>query len=539
MGTHNMNQSAHNNPWYVETFLAIGGWIAGLLGAAAIYSFSFLALWRSGISIATGALLIGGAFTLAGCAIGGYGKTYFARHLSIATIISGLTAATGGLAYSLYSILDSILDPIFSDDGTAAGLAGMATSGNLALVSYFIHRNVKDAILEFLLSLAVFVIFIGSIVILGGEKIGLQIGFLTSAIAIFVGVSSHTLEKQSRFSQNASAAILFGPLVYFLAISDNFLPSENVISPSAVFFSIRAILFIALFQGLWLLRKVVPVTIFSACLLLAVIAALFLADYGIAALAILVIGIAKGRRGLATIGVIAFAWSIGRYYYDLNLTLLTKSAIMAGMGLTTLAAALLLKPGAKARFSTNNADHPMTRDRRSKLAILVVFAALGTSLFLVNSSVYRLETAFADAKTIYLPLGPRDPRSLIQGDYMVLNFDRAIYPPSQAIHDLPRDGEVYLKQDEDGTITFSRIANKNDGPEANEIRIDYVKTGQRRLRYCPTTYFFQEGEAELYQEARFAVVLVTEEGMPRLIALADANRTIIAPQTNEADGALK
>jgi len=148
---------------------------------------------------------------------------------------------------------------------------------------------------------------------------------------------------------------------------------------------------------------------------------------------------------------------------------------------------------------------------------------------LVNSSVWRLESAFREANEIYLPLGPRDPRSIIQGDYMVLAYGAEIYPPDSAIWPLPRDGEVFLKLDENKVASFSRLPGAADSPEPDEIRIDYVKTADNRLRYVAESFFFQEGEARAFQPAAFAIVRVAPDGAARLVGLADANRVTLGP----------
>ena len=50
--------------------------------------------------------------------------------------------------------------------------------------------------------------------------------------------------------------------------------------------------------------------------------------------------------------------------------------------------------------------------------------ALGALLVLgvVNAAIVGKETIKREGDTVYLPLAPVDPRSLMQGDYMALRF---------------------------------------------------------------------------------------------------------------------
>ena len=57
----------------------------------------------------------------------------------------------------------------------------------------------------------------------------------------------------------------------------------------------------------------------------------------------------------------------------------------------------------------------------SKSAIGVTFSALAI-LALVNFSIYQQEQQLANGDIVVFDLAPVDPRSLMQGDYMALNY---------------------------------------------------------------------------------------------------------------------
>ena len=55
---------------------------------------------------------------------------------------------------------------------------------------------------------------------------------------------------------------------------------------------------------------------------------------------------------------------------------------------------------------------------RIKLALLLLLPVLGY----LNLGILSKESLKANGETILLELAPRDPRSLLQGDYMALNY---------------------------------------------------------------------------------------------------------------------
>lgn len=162
---------------------------------------------------------------------------------------------------------------------------------------------------------------------------------------------------------------------------------------------------------------------------------------------------------------------------------------------------------------------------REKLAV----AALAVILVLVNWSIAGKERHLADGQIVYLELAPVDPRSLMQGDYMALQFQLA-----NEIHDaLPKDpdavdwrhaidasdGFAVVAVDHRSVGTFQRI---DDGrPLAgNEVRMHYrVRAG--RVKLATNAWFFQEGHAEIYQPARFGQFRVDERGELLLAGMYD------------------
>ena len=125
-------------------------------------------------------------------------------------------------------------------------------------------------------------------------------------------------------------------------------------------------------------------------------------------------------------------------------------------------------------------------------------------------------------RTVLVPLAPVDPRSLFQGDYMALNFADAALPPS----DGPLRGKAVVELDDKGVAIYRRL---DDGTALGptEQRVAF-HPGAWGPIYAADSYFFEEGTADSFVGARFAVLKVREDGLAVLVALADAEGQPIA-----------
>lgn len=161
---------------------------------------------------------------------------------------------------------------------------------------------------------------------------------------------------------------------------------------------------------------------------------------------------------------------------------------------------------------------------------LVVFGVVLT-LGVANYSILDREQIIASGRPILLELQPVDPRSLIQGDYMRLRYASKTFPPDAMADRMPQKGTVVLTLDVNNVASFARL---DDGsPLAqDEVRIRYSNiqpTGE--LRIGAESFLFQEGQSEVFNDARFGILHVDEDGKSVLVGLADAaHQRISAPQ---------
>jgi uncharacterized membrane-anchored protein len=92
-----------------------------------------------------------------------------------------------------------------------------------------------------------------------------------------------------------------------------------------------------------------------------------------------------------------------------------------------------------------------------------------------------------------------------------------------------RTGIIVLALDADGVGTSGR---HDDGSPLgkNEMRLQYKYIlGRADLALGAESFFFQEGQAEIFQDARYGVLRVDEDGASVLVGLANSERQLITP----------
>ena len=149
---------------------------------------------------------------------------------------------------------------------------------------------------------------------------------------------------------------------------------------------------------------------------------------------------------------------------------------------------------------------------------VVILAGL-IILAVANYSIYSRERLLTEGNVVLLQLAPIDPRSLMQGDYMALRFHVANEIRSRIAEEALRDGYVVLTLDERRIGTFSRI---DDGTPsaANEARMRY-RMRDKQIKFATNAFFFQEGDAQLYNKARYGEFRVGGDGDSILTGMRD------------------
>ncbi|MCX7067098.1 MAG: GDYXXLXY domain-containing protein [Methylococcales bacterium] len=146
-------------------------------------------------------------------------------------------------------------------------------------------------------------------------------------------------------------------------------------------------------------------------------------------------------------------------------------------------------------------------------------------LVVVNVTIYQREQLRTQGRVVLLELVPVDPRSLMQGDYMALNFAvvNAAFPNRQNTES--KDGLLVVTLNERGVASFKRLADTT--PLAtNEVVLKY-RTRNDQVKFATNAFFFEEGQAQQYQVARYGEFRVSADGEMLLTNLRSADLAVL------------
>jgi len=152
----------------------------------------------------------------------------------------------------------------------------------------------------------------------------------------------------------------------------------------------------------------------------------------------------------------------------------------------------------------------------------LVAGGLVLVLAVPNALVVQKERLLAAGTPMLLELAPVDPRSLIQGDYMALNYAMS-RELAETQRTWPRTGKVVVRLDEHGVARFVRHHDPRAALGAGEHLLAY-RWRRGRLRVGTDAFHFQEGHASRYERARYGEVRVAPSGTSVLVGLRDSSR---------------
>jgi uncharacterized membrane-anchored protein len=155
----------------------------------------------------------------------------------------------------------------------------------------------------------------------------------------------------------------------------------------------------------------------------------------------------------------------------------------------------------------------------------IIFIASVTLVFAAfNYGIYQMEELKANGETVLLELAPADPRSLMQGDYMRLRY---AIERNQQYQAKDKRGYMVVGLDPNKVGTFKRLYN---GEElAADEKLLHYNNQYGQLRIVPDSFMFQEGQAKLYEKAKYGVFKFDAKGNHILIGLADEKLQLIQP----------
>lgn len=169
-----------------------------------------------------------------------------------------------------------------------------------------------------------------------------------------------------------------------------------------------------------------------------------------------------------------------------------------------------------------------------------VVALLCAYLLIVGTTAWAIagfERTLSSGQTVLVELAPVDPRSMMQGDYMALNFavDNELLGRYGTLNTFIEDSSphptpplyAYLTIDAQGRAGLSGTGNSLPAPQGQvAVRL---RVRNDRLSVGSNAFFFQEGTGKSYESAHWGEFRVAPDGKALLVALRDKALVRIKP----------
>ena len=265
-----------------------------------------------------------------------------------------------------------------------------------------------------------------------------------------------------------------------------------------------------------------------------------------------VLGYELRYRSMLAVGIVSIILFLAQFYYQLSFLLLDKAQFLIGQGLVLLVIALVwhwvgsssavkvedaMADAGTHTSSSTPAFSQLTESvspngggvpgregnlaRRNTPVIAAIVLGLVAVLVLANVDVVRKEAIIRDGTRFVVALHPVDPRSLMQGDYMTLNFVTAGAGQADVFSDYSHH-YVELAPDAQGIFHFTRTLPALTAPEQpGNVVVRYRRRIHGGILFVTNAYFFQEGRGEHFARARYGEFRVSRDGTALLVGLLD------------------
>lgn len=231
--------------------------------------------------------------------------------------------------------------------------------------------------------------------------------------------------------------------------------------------------------------------------------------------------IVVGHMGIACFAAVSAAHMITTFYAQLEWPLTTKAAVLASIGFAFGALARYAIP---ANGDEKEVRHQVAPIKRNATAILSCGALV---LVVANFAIWQKESLIKNGSPVFVELVPVDPRSLMQGDYMDLNFAMPEIERGAAItlEGKKESPKLVARRNERGVATLHLI-DKDTRPKPGELVIELVRKDQRWI-LVTDAWFFKEGEADRWSKAKYGEFRVDDSGQALLVGLRGANLEVL------------
>ena len=234
--------------------------------------------------------------------------------------------------------------------------------------------------------------------------------------------------------------------------------------------------------------------------------------------ALLLVAYMNSSRVLFAIAMLFLIKTLSLYYYWLAVPLLYKSFLLLTFGVIFFAVAILLYRSFATANKTESVQSVAINAFSLKLKTVFSLITLIIVLTIANYTIIKYEDVLNNGKPIIVKLAPVDPRSLMQGDYMALNYEIL----TQFQQQFYGDGEEQINASEEkrSVAKVYALVKAGENNVANLCRVELSPptnfTGCQEGVYLPInttnswsptlpshSYFFAEGKGAYYAQAEY------------------------------------
>ncbi|WP_233235951.1 GDYXXLXY domain-containing protein [Bordetella sp. LUAb4] len=519
-------------PWFIQGLLGFSAWLASLL--------LLVFLGVSGLIISpSGALVTGLVLCAIGVAMVRAAEGPFWRQCATALAFSGQILVMAGLAdanspagAAVFVLALAIVIYVFGPDAILRFLSGLTMVVAVYLLTAFAIEpgDAYDTLIHAVLRWLVFDD-------LRGIALWLPASLLTAWVAALAFLLNPRLPARRHdallplawsfaLAAQASVVLAAGVPVWQLPAL------WQTHAPSVVYLILVVLLPVAAAVAMLHTRRQVlgRGVRHGVPLGLALLAGFWLSWPGVAyALTWLLLGFGLRRARLFHLGQAAVLLCLVFYYYRLDTPLLYKATLLAGAGvlLLLLRVAVWAVPRLRGTATPRAAGPAQAAPWRAGLIAAGLLLCLGAA----NTAIWQREQLLAHGQVVRLELASRDPRSLLQGDYMDLRFAAAqavgtlqeSLPAAVGVLHAPLiDAYVVLRPDDHGVAQPVRVQAAPQPHDAQEVVLRY-RLRADGVRIVTNAYFFPEGQGDRYVGARYGELRVDDSGTGLLVNLLDVD----------------
>ncbi|MDP5137786.1 GDYXXLXY domain-containing protein [Rheinheimera baltica] len=148
-------------------------------------------------------------------------------------------------------------------------------------------------------------------------------------------------------------------------------------------------------------------------------------------------------------------------------------------------------------------------------AVLLILAAAGLT-------IYQFEQTLKTGRLVNIELAPVDPRSIMQGDYMALAFaiDRELKDDARQYK------YAWINVSDKQQARLHSLSNTQP-KAAPELVAVLLRKRDGIISIGPNAFFFAEGTAERYEQARYGQFRIDASGKGLLTGLLDKDLNLL------------